>query len=257
MTTLRAVIVDDEALGREGVEIALQALTHRRPGVEIVALCASGVEALHIVRTMRPDLLLLDIQMPEMDGFDLLDQLEPEDVPAAVVFVTAYDAHALRAFEANVLDYVMKPLVPERLHEALVRAARRVEESKALSARAQSDGPAFEPGDSPVTRLVSRGRDGTVVVPVDEIEWIQADAYNVWLHVAGRAVVLRERMHVLERSLDPTRFLRVHRSAIVRVELVRELRAATKYEWVAVLRSGTTVPVSRQRRARLERALQR
>jgi two-component system LytT family response regulator len=206
-----------------------------------------------------------------------------------VIFVTAYDEHALRAFEARALDYVVKPVATDRLRSAVDRAARRVLEARALRDALESDrggphsivpdGPrrqAPAPGvpvtdapatDAPIagatrldaahgggylTQLLVRDRDGTTVVRVEEIDWVEADTYYVRLHTGSRSRLLRERMHVLEARLDPAMFFRAHRSAIVRLDRVRAVNAAGKYEHVVILASGARVPLSRDRRARLE-----
>jgi two-component system LytT family response regulator len=259
--TLRAIVVDDEPLARA----ALRSLLGQFADVTVVAECANGYEACAAIGKHRPDVLFLDIAMPELDGFATLERLEPEDVSPAVVFVTAFDAHALRAFEARALDYIMKPVTPERLAAAVDRAGRRVRESRALrdaldleTAGATADGHESRTGVGAgmLTRLVVRDHRGTTVVPVDDLEWIEGATYYVRLHrrdrMCGRELLLRERMHVLELRLDGRLFFRTHRSAIVRLDCVREIGAAAGYETFVVLASGARAPLSRDRRARLE-----
>lgn len=263
---LRAIVVDDEPLAREG----LRSLLEEKFGVSVVAECTNGYEARAAIVEHHPDVLFLDIEMPELDGFETLEQLEPEDVPPAVVFVTAYDAHALRAFDARALDYVLKPLSPERLGAAVALASRRVREAQALrdvldreSERAVSELDSTA-GGSPdeskeLTRLLVRDHRGTTVVPVDDLEWIEAATYYVRLHrrgaADGRQLLLRERMHVLEARLDPNLFFRTHRSAIVRLDCVRQIAAPSSYEQLVVLASGSKAPLSKDRRGRLESLL--
>jgi two-component system LytT family response regulator len=191
--------------------------------------------------------------MPEIDGFALLESLEPEQLPPVIVFVTAYDEHALRAFEVRALDYVLKPFSRERVRSAVERAEQRVREVTALAEKLRD----AETGRTPeepryLDRLVVRERDGSVVVPVSEIEWIEADTYYVRLHTSnGRSRLMRERMAVLESRLDPDVFFRTHRSAIVRLDRVRAVRTLSRYEHTVMLASGARVPLSRDRKARL------
>lgn len=254
--TLRAVVVDDEPLAREGLAAQL-----RTCDVAVLAECADGFAALDAVREHRPDLLMLDIAMPELDGFGVLERLEPEELPTAIVFVTAYDAHAVRAFDAHALDYLLKPVAPERLREAIGRARRRVLESRAHAATLDREaGFATEQeGHAPryLAQLLVRQRDQTTVIPVSELEWIEADSYYVRLHTTAgtRPRLLRERMSVLETRLDPAVFVRTHRSAIVRIAAVRTVRAVSRYEHVMILASGAHVPLSRERRASVEARL--
>jgi len=251
---LKAVLVDDEPLAREG----LRSLLSEIPEIEVVAEGANGYEACEAIVKHQPDVLFLDIVMPELDGFATLERLEPEDVPPAVVFVTAYDAHALRAFETRALDYLLKPVSPERLAEAVERASQRVRESRALRDSIQRESEVPSPG-SQLERLIVRDHTGTTVVLVDDIEWIEAATYYVSLHRRnksdGRQLLLRERMHVLESRLDPAIFFRTHRSAIVRLDAIRGIGGKSNYEYHVVLASGALAPLSRDRRARLESLL--
>lgn len=251
---LKAVLVDDEPLAREG----LRSLLSEIPAIELVAECANGYEACEAIVKHRPDVLFLDIAMPELDGFETLDRLEPEDVPPAIVFVTAYDAHALRAFEARALDYILKPVSPERLAEAVERASQRVRESQALRDAIERESGMSATGTR-LERLIIRDHTGTTVVPVDDIEWIEAATYYVSLHRRiksdNRQLLLRERMHALESRLDPAIFFRTHRSAIVRLDAIRAIGGKSSYEYHVVLASGALVPLSRDRRARLESLL--
>ena len=249
MTRLRAIVVDDELLAREGLSADLAAL-----GVDVVATCAEGYSARTAIVDLRPDVLFLDVEMPEVDGFALLEGLEPEDIPPVVIFATAYDQHALRAFEARALDYLLKPFAPARLREAVERAQRRVDEARAL--RDTTDAAHDETATPYLTQIVIRDRDQVTIIPVDDLEWIEAETYYVRIHATGaKPRLLRERMSVLEARLDPARFFRTHRSAIVRLDLVRALKTISRYEHSVVLATGVQVPVSRDRRAALETLL--
>lgn len=252
--SLRTVVVDDEPLAREG----LISLLGEIPGIAVIAECSNGYEACDTIIAHRPDIVFLDIAMPELDGFATLERLEPEDIPPAVVFVTAYDAHAVRAFSARAIDYILKPVAPERLMAAVEHAAQRVREARAHRDSIEREAEAAG-GDVALTRLIVRDHRGTTVVPVDDIEWIEAATYYVCLHRMsgddGRPLLLRERMHVLESRLDPAIFFRSHRSAIVRLDSVRAIESASSYEHQVVLASGAVAPLSRDRRTRLESLL--
>lgn len=252
---LRAVVVDDELPAREGLAVDLATL-----GVDVVAACADARAAQVALREARADVLLVDVQMPEIDGFELIASLEPEELPPAVIFVTAYDEHALRAFEVRALDYVLKPFARERLQAAIERAGQRVRETRALAEQLGREDAATDPSPPVpyVTRLVVRERDGSIVVPVSEVEWIEAETYYVRLHLSnGKSRLMRERMTVLEARLDPAQFCRTHRSAIIRLDLVRAVKTLSRYEHTVILASGARVPLSRDRRARLDAVLAR
>jgi two-component system LytT family response regulator len=250
---LRAVVVDDELHAREGLTADLVAV-----GVAVVATCADGRAARDALRAERPDVLFVDVEMPEIDGFALLESLEPDELPPAIVFVTAYDEHALRAFDARALDYVLKPFARERIASAVERAERRVREVRALAESIGRDGAAPQKSERAgyLDRLIVRDRDAMIVVPVADLDWIEADTYYVRLHTAeGRPRLLRERMAVLEARLDPAQFVRTHRSAIVRLDRIRAIHTVSRYEHVVLLTNGARVPLSRERRARLESLL--
>ncbi|MEO5894201.1 MAG: LytTR family DNA-binding domain-containing protein [Vicinamibacterales bacterium] len=251
---LRVVIADDEPLAREGMRRALERIPI--PATRIVAECPDGAEVLEVLAHARADVLLLDIEMPGLDGFAVLDRLEPEHVPAAVIFVTAYDEHAIRAFEVHALDYLLKPVPAERLKVALQRAAQRCREARVLERERVDEIDSLSPHDTvPLAQILVRDRGRISVVLVNEIEWIEADAYYVRLHTGGGVFMLRERMAVLEAKLDAKQFVRTHRSAIVRIDCVRQIRAVSRYEHEVWLTSGAKAPLSRERRARLETLL--
>lgn len=251
---LAAIVVDDELPAREGLAVDLAAL-----GIDVIAVCADGRAAFDAIRRRRPDVLFVDVEMPEIDGFALLESLEPEQLPPAIVFVTAYDEHALRAFEVRALDYVLKPFSRQRLRTAVERAGQRVREAKALEEKLGcADSGEIPDAPQHLTRFVVRDRDGSVVVPVAEIDWIEADTYYVRLHLSdGRSRLLRDRMAVLEARLDPKAFFRTHRSAIVRLDRVRAVKTLSRYEHTVTLASGARVPLSRDRKARLASLLGR
>lgn len=265
---MRVLIVDDEKLAREGVRTLLEA----ESDVAIVGECGDGHAAVAAINARDVDCVLLDIQMPGMDGFDVLRAI-PESRLPVVVFLTAYDQHALKAFDANALDYVVKPFSDARFRKALGRARAQVHQrrlghateqiaslvSSLRSARPDaSDGG----GDGPVARFLARipvrsvGKVAYVRVP--EIAWIGAADYYAQLHTTdGKSHLVRETMQNLELKLDPARFVRVHRSAIVNIEHVAEIRTDKNDRQVVVLRDNTRLPLGRSRREDLEAALAR
>ena len=258
---LRVVVVDDEPLARSG----MCGLLARDPELSVVAQCADGAEAVAAIAGLRPDLVLLDVQMPEMDGFEVLRAVGPARMPV-VVFVTAFDRFALRAFDVAAVDYLLKPFDDERFDLAVARAKHAVRNAEAgeLGRRlmrlverqgAPADAaPSAEPARH-ATRLVVKSAGRTVFVRVDEVDWIEADDYYAKLHVAGKTHLLRETMGSLETRLDPARFFRVHRSAIVNLDRVREVQFLFRGEHVVILHDGTKLKLSRSRLEKLESML--
>jgi two-component system, LytTR family, response regulator len=255
MEPLRTLIVDDESLARD----TIRRLLGGDPEIEIVGECAGGAEAARRVRDTSPDILFLDVQMPEVDGFEVLRRARPAEVPA-VVFVTAHDAYAIRAFEAEALDYILKPFDDERFRLTLERAKGRVREHRvnrlARRMAATLDSRTVPaPDGGYVERLALRREGGIFFVRVDEVDWIEAADYCVRIHTAGRFHLLREPLGELEARLDPRRFLRVHRSAIVNLARVKELQPHFHGDSVVVMQDGSRIRVSRGRRDRLHRLL--
>lgn len=268
MAELRVLLVDDEPLARRGLRHALS----RHPSVEICGEARDGREAVEAIRERKPQLVLLDVQMPELDGFGVVREVGLAQMPP-VIFITAHDDFAVRAFDVHAVDYLVKPFADERFDEALQRARQRLRQGEAAElgrrlAELLADTPAGRgaPAREPVApprqaglpeRLVVKVGTRSVLVPVAEIEWIEADDYCVTLHAGGNAHVLRESLAALEATLDPERFVRIHRSAIVNVDFIREVHKPTAAESVVVLGSGQRLRVSRGRREHLERRLGR
>ena len=234
MPTIRTLIVDDEPLARSNLSVLLR----RDAAIEIVAECGSGAEAVAAIRGKKPDLVFLDIQMPECDGFDVLELLGA-GLPPVIVFVTAYDQYALRAFEAGALDYLLKPFDNARFQRALERAKNRLAR---LSAQAL-----------PPERLVVKGAGEVAFIKLSEIDWIEAADYYACLHVGARTHLLRRSMSELEQELPG--FCRIHRSAIVNVERVRSLKLNRDGEYDVLLEDGTTLRLSRRHRKQLQSRL--
>jgi len=251
---IRAVIADDEPLARRGVRQLLAA----QRDVHVVGEARNGRETLHLLRTLRPDLLFLDVQMPELDGFDVLAALGDVPMPA-VIFVTAYDDFAVRAFKAHALDYLVKPLEEARFAEAVQRTRDRMysmaamELAQRLSTMLSAREREHLTGQA-ASRIVVPTSSGDLVLDADEIDWIEADDYYAAIHARGRRHLMRQSLSLLERRLDTTRFVRAHRGAIVNLDRIRELRAESG-DTVLVLRDGTRVPVSRRRREEVSRRL--
>jgi len=233
--TFRALIVDDEPLARESIRVLLE----RDADVEIVGEC-SGVDAAAAVARTRPHIMFLDVQMPEIDGFDLLGRIGEQAVPA-VVFVTAYDEFAVRAFEVQALDYLLKPFDDARFLRTLARAKER------------AAAPPRPPGTTKRQRFLVRVRDRIVVLNAADIDWIEAADYYASIHTGGHSYLLREPLSDLEKSLDPAIFFRVHRSAIVNLCRIREIEPLFHGDSVLVLSGGSRVKLSRARREEFER----
>lgn len=244
-TPLKVLVVDDEPLARENV----RALLATDPQVEVVGEC-TGLDAVAMIARLRPDILFLDIQMPDLDGFALLDLVGPTAVPA-VVFVTAFDQHALRAFEVHALDYLLKPFTDARFEAALARAKAQALSHRqgAVDARISA---LLQTRQAPRSRFLIPGRDKSLVVEADQIDWIGAADYYVSLHCGGVSHLLRESMDEMERRLDPDRFVRVHRGTIVNLARVREVHPLFRGGCELKLADGTMVKLSRDRRAEFE-----
>ncbi|MDE0856870.1 MAG: LytTR family DNA-binding domain-containing protein [Nevskia sp.] len=232
-SALRVLVVDDEPLARSNIK----ALLRDDAGVAAVSECGSGTAALEEIRRTRPDLVFLDVQMPGCDGFEVLEQLGLE-LPPAVVLVTAHDQYALRAFDAGVLDYLLKPFDEDRFRIALDRARERIAQAASRPA-----GPA---------RFVVRSRGRVQFIPVADIDWIEAADYYAQLHLAGDAHLLRRPLSELERELQPLGFCRIHRSIIVNLRRVRGLELRADGEYDAVLGPALRLRVSRRFRKSLQ-----
>jgi two-component system, LytTR family, response regulator len=246
---IRVLIVDDEPLARQAIRMMLAA----DPETEIVGEC-SGVDGAATVERTRPDLVFLDVQMPEVDGFDLLEQVGIEQAPQ-VVFVTAWSEHALRAFDVLAVDYLLKPLADERFALALARAKEQVRMRRGGAPAGAGLGALLRERSRRTRRIVVRDRDRSLVLDVDTIDWISAADYYAEIHVGGRTHLLRETMNELEERLDPARFFRAHRSAIVNLDRVREIIPLERGDRTLVLADGAQVRLSRARREAFERQL--
>jgi two-component system LytT family response regulator len=233
---IRALVVDDEPLARSNLTVLLR----RDPEIDVVRECGSGVEALAEIRGSKPDLVFLDVQMPECDGFDVLEMLGGE-LPAAVVFVTAYDQYALRAFEAGALDYLLKPFDNARFDRALGRAKERIAHER-------------NPPPTP-ERFAVKSTGQVSFLKISEIDWIEAADYYSCLHVGARTHLLRRSMAELDEELDQAVFCRIHRSTIVKLDRVRGMKLNESGEYDVVLEDGTRLRLSRRYRKQLQSRL--
>ena len=229
---MKVVIVDDEPLART----ASRVLVEEDPELTVAGEC-SGVDAAELIERVKPDILFLDIQMPEVDGFAVLERIGMNAVPA-IVFVTAYDQYALRAFEVHALDYLVKPFDDRRFFAALLRAKDLARKPKQVP-----------------SRFVVRKREKIVFIKAAEIDWIEAADYYVSIHAGGKSHLLRKTMAEIETELDPECFVRVHRSAIVNLDRVKEMHPLFRGDSILVLQDGTKLRLSRARREEFERRL--
>ena len=238
MQRLRTIVVDDEALARERIRTLLADWDD----IELVAECASGHDAVAAVRRLRPALLFLDIQMPELDGFGVLKALPPPYRPEAIVFVTAHDRFAVHAFEVNAIDYLLKPYTPERFNAALERARARVG-AAGRGQRAEIDAllESVAARMAVPERLTIRSRNGIQFVRVGDVDWLEADRNYTVLHLGTQALRIRETISDLESQLGAAGFVRVHRSIIVNADRIFRLEPWAHGEYVIVLRNGTKV----------------
>jgi len=259
MEPIHTLIVDDEPAARNGIRHLLRT----DPDVAVIAECRNGREAVQILRRDGADLVFLDVQMPDLDGFGVVREIGAAQMPV-VVFVTAYDQYALRAFEVHALDYLLKPFSDERFHEALNRAKAQVRQGR-LKELSDKFADLLEgreeavPGGAArhLRRLVIKAGGRISLLPVRDVEWLEAEGDYVRLHVGKTSHVIRDTMKALEAQLDPTRFVRIHRSTIVNIERVKELQPMFKGEYVVVLFDGTELSLSRGYRDHLEAMLGR
>jgi two-component system LytT family response regulator len=240
---IRALVVDDEPLARSNLTVLLR----KEPDVETVGECGSGVEAIAEIRKSQPDLVFLDVQMPECDGFDVLEMLGRE-MPPAVVFVTAYDHYALRAFEAGALDYLLKPFDNARFERALERAKEKITHRGAKNSENKALKNAME-------RIAVKSAGQVVFLKATEIDWIEAADYYACLHVGTKSHLLRRSMAELEKELDPALFCRIHRSTIVNLNRVRGLKLSEDGEYDVGLDTGAALRLSRRYRRGLQARL--
>jgi two-component system LytT family response regulator len=247
MYPMRVLIVDDESPARE----RLRRMLAEFESVEVIGEAGSGLEAVGMVEELRPDLLFLDIQMPGLDGFEVIEALAD---PPHVVFVTAYDEYAIRAFEVNALDYLLKPFARERLAQAITRAHEAMVDESTLKTRLRPLLDSLAADERYIERLAVRDRDSIRVVNVDEVDWIDIEDEQVWVHVSDLAYPIRRTLSELETRLDPARFFRAHRAAIVNLDRIAEVIPWFAGSHKLRLTTGVEIDLSRAR-ARALRAI--
>ena len=253
------LIADDEVIARR----RMARLLRERDDVSIVAECSGGMEAVERIKELSPGLVLLDVQMPDLDGFGVLEELTADQLPV-IIFVTAYDQYAVRAFEFHALDYLLKPFDDERFEKTLGWARAQLEQQRfrQLSERmfalledhqgkSKSGAGKTSAAPMPLSRLIVKSAGRVFFIRAEEIDWIEAESYYARLHVGGKSHLLRETLTNLESQLDQNRFLRIHRSTIVNLERVRELQTQSHGEFTVVLNDGTQLKLSRGYRDRL------
>ena len=243
-SSFKAVIVDDEELARS----FLKELLRPHPEIELVAECANGFEAVKAIAETRPDLLFLDVQMPKLDGFEVLELI---DNTPAVIFITAYDQYAMRAFDAQAVDYLLKPFATERFERALERAKSRVAGRGAGVELAK----AARPREQRPERIVVKDGTRVHIIPIEKLDYVEAQDDYVALHSGGRSYLKQQPIAGVEAMLDPARFVRIHRSSIVNLERVTRIEPYAKDSRIVILTDGTRLPVSRSGYTRLMEAM--
>ncbi len=252
MLKIRALIVDDEPLARERIRQMLK----RDVEIEVVGECDNAGDAVNAIRRLRPDLLFLDIQMPRIDGFGVLRQLETDRIPG-VIFVTAYDQYAVKGFEVHAFDYLLKPFKRKRFEQALKRfkdqfsGERGTDLSQRMLSLLENMNRTF------VNRFVIPNDRGAVLIKVDEIDWFQSEDNYVRIHRGAETHLLRESLRNLEDQLDPQKFIRIHRTAIVNLDRIQELQTWFHRNCRVVLKNGTVIPISRRLKQKLSSILKK
>ena len=244
---MRVLIVDDEPLARRGVSLRLRKIAD----VEIVGECGDGLSAVRKIQDLAPDVVFLDVQMPGMDGFEVLRSLAEENMPS-VIFLTAYEQHALRAFEVHALDYLLKPVDDERFSAAVDRVRKLADSASKTRMAERILRMLGRDSERYTSRFVVRTGSRIQIVLADDIDWIAAAGDYTELHVRGRSHLFRETMNSLEQKLDPAKFLRIHRSRIVRTACILELRGIDNREYLVKLSDGSEHRSSRSYARRLE-----
>ena len=255
MHKIRALLVDDEPIARRGIRQQLRS----EPDVEVIGECANGREAVAAIRTQSPDLVFLDVQMPLLSGFGVVEEVGVDQLPA-VVFVTAYDEHAIRAFEVNALDYLLKPIEPRRFQKTLSRVRDQLSQTtdKQLNQKLSAllgllENPDAVLGKQPyLERVVIKESERVLMVPVEDIDWIAAHGNYVQIHTRSKTHLLRETMDGMESKLNPANFVRLRRSTIVNAQRIQELKPLFNGEYTVLLKNGVGLTSSRRYRKNLD-----
>ena len=242
MTSLRVLIIDDEPPARKKLTMLLR----EEPDIEVVGQASNGIEAVAAIEEHRPDVVFLDIQMPGMNGFEVLEALGMDDLPL-VVFVTAYDQHAVKAFEVHAADYLLKPFDRQRLQSCLARLRGK---GDSVNSKLKELLAEFRSRDY-LSRVIVKSRGRVLFLKLEEVDWIETSANYVELHSAKQSYLLRETLSALEHRLNPSQFVRVHRSTIVNIDRIQELQPWSHGDFIVVLKDGTKLRISRRYRENL------
>jgi two-component system LytT family response regulator len=265
MAKIRTLIVDDELQARKGIRTLLA----KDSDIEVVGECSNGEQAIEQIARLTPDLVLLDVQMPDKNGFEVLEAIDMGQAPT-LIFITAYDDYTLRAFEVNALDYLLKPFSDERFYQSVARAKEHHRRKQAQELNDQllaliehyhreervTPAKAVPQAAGPVKRFLIKSGGEVRFVPVDEVSWLEAVGYYTKIHTGGRSHLLRGNLGSIEAQLDPKMFTRIHRSTVVNLSRVKSLRNWFHGDCMAVLQDGTELRVSRSHRRRLETLLE-
>ena len=258
-STVSVCVVDDERLAREGLADLLSA----DPEIDVVAICASGSAAVSAITELRPDVVFLDVRMPEMNGFDVVRAVGVEKMPL-VVFTTAYDSYAVDAFQANAVEYLLKPFSDDRLADAVARAKSALKQrhfaklgKNLLDLLERAPLAGAQKAERHLERIVVRNGGDTIFVSASDVDWIEGADYYAKVHATGKRHLVRESLNSLASRLDPAAFFRAHRSAIVNVTRVREIQSTFGRQSVAILEDGTKVRLAKGKRAELESLLEK
>lgn len=243
---IRAIIIDDELLARKRV----RQLLAEEADCEIIAECANGLEAIEAISEHQPDLIFLDVQMPEINGFEVLQELKDSTRMPAVIFVTAHDQFTLKAFDAHAVDYILKPFSVERFQQAFIRAWKKLrpetirESNEQISLLLEH----LKLKERFLDRLIVNHKNRLILVPVNDVDWIESYGNYLRIHSDGKIYLLRETMNNLAERLDPEKFLRIHRSTLVKLDRIKELQPMFGGQYTVVLHEGTTLTLSRNYR---------
>ena len=240
---IKVIVVDDELLGRERI----LSLLREHADIKIVGECANGREAVEAIQNLKPDLVFLDVQMPKIDGFDVVEIIGAENMPM-VIFVTAYDEHAIRAFEINAVDYLLKPFDKERFEKAFDRAKREIKRQESpteIKENLRELLKEVKNEPSYLKRIPVKSASGTTFVPTEEIDWISASGHYLELHTSNKTHLIREKLSVIETKLDPQIFMRIHRSTIVNLDRIKSLHPMFNGDQLVILKNGRELNLSR------------
>jgi len=252
MTSIRTVVVDDEKPAR----VRLLELLQRQSDIDVVGTAADGREALAVIHRVAPHLLFLDVQMPQLDGFDVLRQLTPEEAPVTIM-VTAYDKYAMQAFDAHAVDYLLKPFSDERFEDAIARARKYLEsaDGRALAEQlsaATEERDSVDASSGYLERLVLKSNGCITFLDVNDVDWVEAAGVYIYVHVGSKRHLYRASVTQLLQRLDPRRFVRIHRSAAVNTARIRELHSMSHGDFALILKDGTELTLSRAYRQQME-----